>query len=168
MGKHLTSLLAVLALAVFPSIASATQVSRSEPAARIAAAYPIPPTSTPGPAAGGDGVHAGASSAATLLAKLSAAALAGGSGLKLGASVSGPGTFTFVLSAKIHGKKVVLGSASKRTDAAGAITIRLTLSKAGKHALRKAKGKKLRVTVTATFTPEGGKAEAASSTATLR
>ncbi len=171
MGKHFTRLVAVPALAALASaaligVAPAAQAHRSGLPARAAAAYPIPsvpaPSTTPAAAA-----RSGASSAVGYLGKLTPAALLAAGGSKLSASPSGPGTFKFVLTAKLHGKRIVIGSGSKTVDGAGAITVKLTLTTAGKHALKAAKGKKLKVTALASFTPRGGKAQTATATATL-
>jgi hypothetical protein len=51
-----------------------------------------------------------------------------------------------------------LQSAGAHAGAAGALTLRLALSKAGRQALLKAKQRKLRVKVTIAFTPSGSAA----------
>ena len=88
-------------------------------------------------------------------------------GFKLGGSAPGPGTFSFLLIARVNGKTVVIGRGSKTVGSAGALTVKLTLTKAGKAALAGAKGK-LKVTVAASFKPTHGKATTAKGTATLR
>jgi hypothetical protein len=82
-------------------------------------------------------------------------------------TAAGPGTPKIVLTARIHGKTVVLGSGTSTTGSAGAITVKLLLSKAGKRALKDHKGK-LQITVTATFTPTGGAAASSSDKVTLK
>ena len=158
MSKHTTSLLAILALAAVPGVASAAQAQPSEPSAGIAALYPIPPAPTPA---------AAAQAAVDYLGTLSPAALAAAGGTKLEATTSGAGTFTFVLTARVHGKTVVIGKGSKTVGGGGAITIKITLTKAGKAALKGAKGA-FEVTVVATFKSKHGKAKTAKSTATLQ
>jgi hypothetical protein len=61
----------------------------------------------------------------------------------------------------------VLGSGSASTATAGAVTIQLKLTKAGKVALAGVTGK-LAVTVAATFRPKHGKAKTAKSRTTLK
>ncbi len=163
MGKHLPPLLAVVALAAIPGVAAQAQARPLVPFAGAAVIYPIPQGSIDTPTAA---AHAGASAAAAYLDTLSPAALAKAGGAKLAATASGPGTFTFVLSARVHGKTVVIGKGSRTAGAAGAITVKVTLSKAGKAALAGAKGK-LKVTVMATFKPKHGRAQTARSSATL-
>jgi hypothetical protein len=158
MSKYFLAFLAVLSLAALSSIAA--EAAPVGPSARAAVLYPIPPGS------GSTGTNA-AGPAAAYLAKLSPAALAATGGLKLPAKTSSPGTFTFVLSAKVHGKKVVIGTGSKTAGRAGAITVRVTLTKAGKAALAGAKGK-LSITVTAIFKPKHGKTATAKRTVTLK
>jgi hypothetical protein len=174
MGKRLPSLVAILvptarialiALFALPAVAPAAQVRSSGSSASAAALYPIPPAPTPTtPAAA---AHAGAGAVAAHLATLSPAALAATGGATLSVTASGPGTFTFVLTARIHGRTVVIARGSRTAGAAGAITIKLTLTKAGKAALATAKGR-LKVTVAATFKPKHGKAGTARSTASLK
>lgn len=74
---------------------------------------------------------------------------------------------TIVLSAKLHGKTIVIGTAKKTFGSAGAATIGLSLTKAGKIALKHHKGA-LKVTLTATFKPTQGKSATAKSKATLK
>lgn len=161
MGKHLLSLFAILALSLVLFVAPEAQ---ARPAARASSLYPIPTVPAANPAAA---AHAGVGAAATYLATLTPAALAHTGGPKLGATTSGSGTFTFVLTAKIHGKTVVIGRGSKTAGGAGAITVKLTLTKAGKVALASAKGK-LKITVVATFKPKHGASKTAKSTVTLK
>jgi hypothetical protein len=158
MGKYVISLLAIILLAAVPTVAAqATPVDRS---ARAAALYPIP-------SAPGSGHANAAGAAAAYLATLSPKALAATGGPKLRARTSGPGTFTFVLSAEIHGKTVVIGTGSKTVERAGAITVKVTFTKAGKAALLDTTGK-LRITVTAIFKPKHGKTTTAKRTVTLK
>jgi hypothetical protein len=161
MNKHpITSLLSILALAAVPVVAPPALAHSS---ARTASAYPIPPASTTPAAA----AHAGASAAAGDLAKLSPAALAHTGGLKLSVTAPGSGAFTFVLTAKIHGKTVIVGRAVKTVTGAGAVTLTLKLTKAGKAALGRAKGK-LKLTVAVTFKPTHGGGATAKSKITLK
>jgi hypothetical protein len=158
MGKYVISLLAILSLAAAPS--AGAQARPLQPPARAAGLYPIPSVPSPTPAEA-------AATAVAHLAKLSPAALAATGGPKLGAGAAGPGTFTFVLSTKIHGKTVVIGIGSKIAASAGAITVKIAFTKAGKTALIRAKGK-LHMTVMATFKPKHGAVETAKKTVTLK
>lgn len=165
MGRYLVSLLAIIALVAVPGLATAVQAHPSGEPARAAALYPIPPgpgTSTPAAAA-----QAVAGAIARQLAKLKPAILAGKGAPSLSATAPGPGTFTIVLTARIHGKTVVIARGSQTAGAAGALTLKLKLTKAGKTALKGAKGQ-LKVTVAASFKPTQGAAATAKSTATLR
>jgi hypothetical protein len=161
MGKHLPSLAVILALSVFPAVAPEALARPSGPAAGAATLYPIPPAHTPAAS-----VHASVAAAAAYLGTLSPAALGARGGVQLGATASGPGTFTFTITARVHGKTVVIGTGRKTTGRAGALSVKLTLTKAGRAALAGA-GRKLTVTVLATFKPKHGKAKTAKSAATL-
>jgi hypothetical protein len=161
MSKQFTSLVATLALVAVAAAAPQAQARLPEHPAKAAAFYPIPPAHTPAVA-----VHSSAVAAANYLATLSPSALAATGGLELSAGAPGPGTFTFVLTARLHGRVVVIGRGSKAAGHAGALTIKLTFTKAGKSALAGATGKFV-VTVAATFKPKHGKAKTARSTATL-
>jgi hypothetical protein len=156
MGKYVITFLAVLLLGAIPS--AAVQAAPADHSARAAVLYPIP--SAPGSS------HA-AGPAAAYLATLSPKALDATGGPKLHARTSGPGTFTFVLSAEIHGKRVVIGTGSKTVERAGAITVKVTFTKAGKAALISARGK-LQITVTAIFKPKRGKTTTAKRAVTLK
>lgn len=162
MGKRLASLLAICALS--GALTGVAQARPAVPSAGAAALYPIPPGSVNTPAGA---VHTAASAAAAALDKLSPAALLAKDGVKLSATTPGPGVFTFVLTARVHGKTVVIGRGSKTVDGAETITVKLVLTQAGKTALGAAKGK-LRVTVQATFRPKHGKAKTAKSAAALQ
>ena len=70
------------------------------------------------------------------------------------------------MSAKIHGKKMAIGTAGKTVSSAGAVTIELTLTQASKAVLAGANGKFV-VIVVATFKPKHGKAKTSRSTAIL-
>jgi hypothetical protein len=157
MGKYVTPFLAVLSLALASMSNVAAQARPVERSARAAALYPIP--SAPG-------ARSSAAAAAAYLAKLSPAALAATGGPRLHARTSGPGTFTFVLSAEIHGKTVVIGAGSKTVGRAGAVTVKITFTTAGKAALTG--GGKLRITVVATFKPKHGKPKTSKSTVALK
>lgn len=155
MGKYVISLLAVLSLVAAPGA-----VAQARTAAHGADLYPIPSASSPTPAAA-------VSSAAVYLATLSPAALAATGGPKLSAETPGAGAFAFLLSARVHGRTVVIGTGSASAPAAGTVTVKIRLTKAGKAALKGAKGR-LRVTVAASFKPEHGKAETARRVVTLK
>jgi hypothetical protein len=157
MGKYVVSLLAVVSLATPAVAAQARPVERS---ARTADLYPIPPASGPTPAGA-------AGAAVAYLAKLSPAALAATNGPKLGVDTPGPGTFTLVLSARIHGKRVVIATGRTNAPAAEATTVRIRFTKAGRAALAGVKGRLL-IVVVASFMPEHGKASTASRTVTLK
>ncbi len=158
MGKYVISLLAVLSLLAIPS--AVVQARPAESSARGADLYPIPPALSPTPAAA-------AKSAAVYLASLSPAALAATGGPKVSVQTPGRGTFTFVLSAQVHGRTVVIATGSTSAPAAEAITVKIRLTQAGRAALNGAKGR-LRITVVATFKPEHGKAKTARRTVTLK
>lgn len=160
MNKSLVSLVVLAALAVSPAGASAASVCPPTGPGGTTPSYCIPPA-TPSAAA-----HASAKAAAAVLGGLTPSALAS-SPAKLQGSASGPGVVSIVLTAKVHGRTVVLGSGSASTTAAGTVTIQLRFTRAGKSALSGAKGK-LRVTVSATFKPKHGKAKTAKSTTTLK
>ena len=61
-----------------------------------------------------------------------------------------------------------LVSVSKATGAAGAITLRVTLSASGKAALKKARSKRLKATIRLRYTPTGGTAKTATRTVTFK
>jgi len=156
MKRYLVSFVAVAGLAAMPAGASAATVC---PPATL---YCIPPAVTPAEAA-----QATSSAAGRSLSKLKPAALAGKGGIALPGTASGPGTLEIVITAKIHGKTVVIGSGTSTTGSAGTTTVKLTLTRAGKRALKGHKGK-LTITVTATFTPTGGTAATSSSKVKLK
>jgi hypothetical protein len=169
MNKPFTALTAALAsaVAVLPIAApTALASTQASPIARAAVAYPVPPG--PGPAVTpAAAAHAAAGALAGALAKLTPAALAGKGAPKLAATAPGSGTFTVVLTARIHGKTVIIAKGSQTAGAAGALTLKLKLTKAGKAALKGAKGK-LKVTVAASFKSTQGAAATAKSTVTLK
>jgi hypothetical protein len=156
MSRYLASFVAVVALAAMP--ASASAASTCTPGTL----YCIPPAVTPAEAA-----HTTAGTAAGILSKLRPAALAGKGRVALSGTTSGPGTLKIVLTAKLHGKTVVLGTGVSTTGAAGTTTVEVALTKAGKRALKGQKGK-LTITVTAAFTPKGGTAASSSSKVGLK
>jgi hypothetical protein len=162
MSKYVVSFLAALALVVVPGVAAQARPSKNP--ARAADLYPIPPANSPTPAAG---AHGAVSAAKTYLESLSPAALLATGGPQLEADASGPGTFTFKLTAKIHGKTVVIGTGTKTVGAAGAVTVKIKFTKAGKSAMGAASGK-LHLTVAVSFKPKGGKTKTAKSTVTLK
>jgi hypothetical protein len=132
--------------------------------ARGASLYPIPqaPPSTPGAAA-----HVSAGDAASALSGLTPAGLAAEGTVAFNAAVSGPGTLKFVLTAKIHGKTVVIGTGRETAGAAGTIAVKLKLTGAGKAALAGHKGQ-LRVTVSVVFKAQHGGKKTARAVAILK
>lgn len=162
MKRYLASLLAVAGLAAMPTSALAVSTCTPGQAPGVAPLYCIPSVETPAEAA-----RATSGAAAGDLSKLTPAALAGKGHVALPGAASGPGTLKIVITAKIHGRTVVLGSGEATTDSAGATTVKLMLTKAGKRALKGHKGK-LSITVTASFAPKGGKTTTVSSKGTLK
>jgi hypothetical protein len=156
MGKYVITLFTVVSLAA-PGVAA--QARPVEPA-RTADLYPIPSAPSPTPAGA-------ASAAVAYLAKLSPAALAATNGPKFGVDAPGAGTYTLVLSARVHGKTVVLATGSTNATAAGDTTVRIRFTKAGRAALAGAKGR-LQITVAASFKPEHGRAKTASRSVRLK
>jgi hypothetical protein len=155
MNKYLASLVVVAGLAAMPAGALATSACPL---------YCIPPAASTTPA---EAAHATSGAAAGYLSKLTPAALAGKGHVAIPGAASGPGTVKIVITAKIHGKTVVLGSGEATTDSAGVVTVKLVLTKAGKRALKSREGK-LPIVVTASFTPTGGKATTVSSKGKLK
>jgi hypothetical protein len=100
---------------------------------------------------------AGAAVAVTgkVLSKLTPGGLAAKGSLKVSIPFSEAGTLTLTCKAKLHGHVVTIASASTSAGAAGTSTVKLSLSKAGRRALHKQKGK-LTISVAAQFTPAGG------------
>jgi hypothetical protein len=162
MKKYLASFVVVVGLAAIPAGASAASTCAPGQTPGVAPLYCIPSTETPAEAA-----QATSGAAIGDLSKITPAALAGKGHLTLPGTAAGPGTVKIVITAKIHGKTVVLGSGEATTDSAGAVTVKLTLTKAGKKALKGHRGK-LPVTVTASFVPKGGKGSSVSSKGTLK
>jgi hypothetical protein len=157
MKKYLVSFVAVAGLALAPA---GTAVASTCPSGSTI--YCVPSAVTPTEAA-----HATSSAAAAALSKLKPAALAGKGGVTLSGTAAGPGTIKVLITARIHGKTVVIGSGTSTAGSAGLITVKLVLTKAGKRALKGHKGK-LQITVSASFTPTGGKATTASSKVGLK
>jgi len=93
---------------------------------------PVPPTASTSPATGTQ------PTAPTLPAKVTAKALTKG----LAITVTAPGKVTVI--ASVRGKKIGTGSATAK--AAGKVTIKLKLSKAGRKLARKGKKVTLKVT----------------------
>jgi hypothetical protein len=155
MHRYLASLVVAAGLAAVPASASASTCTPGT-------LYCVPSAVTPAEAA-----HGTSGSAAGGLSKLTPHALAGKGSVTLPGTAAGPGTLKLVLTAKIDGRTVVLGTGLSTTGAAGATTVKLVLTKAGKHALQGHKGK-LTITVTATFTPAGGTAASSSSRVGLK
>lgn len=160
MKRSLALLAAVAGLAAAPGSALAAPACSHGQPAGVAPLYCIPPT----PAAA---ASSNASAASSALSGLSASALAGKGSVQLHGAASGPGTVTIVITATIHGRVVTLGRGSQSATAAGGVAVKLTLTKAGKAALKGHKGK-LKLTVTATFKPQHGAAKTAKGKATLK
>jgi hypothetical protein len=150
MKKALVSLAALALLALAPAGALAAPVQSSGQRALLAAPYPIPPAAPATPAAA---VHVSASDVASQLSGTTPAALGKGF-VELHAAASGPGTISIVLSVKIHGKVVVIGSGRETATDAGALDVALKLTGAGKSAL--ASHKHLKITVAVVFHPQHG------------
>jgi hypothetical protein len=150
MKKPLASLAVLALLVLAPAGASAS------------ALYPIPPAVPATPAAA---AHASASDVANELSGATPAAL--GKGFQLHAAASGPGTISIVLSAKIHGKTVVIGTGHKTAGAAGSLDVALQLTRAGKSALAGHKGQ-LKITVLVVFHPQHGAKKSASAKVALK
>jgi hypothetical protein len=164
MKKYLASFAVVAGLAAIPAGASAAATCLPGQTPGVAPLYCIPATTE----TSAEAAQATSGVAAGDLSKITPAALAGKGHLTLPGTAAGPGTVKIVITAKIHGKTVVLGSGETTTDSAGAVTVKLTLTKAGKKALKRHKGK-LPVTVTASFAPKGGgKGSSASSKGALK
>ena len=162
MKKYLASFAVVAGMAAIPAGASAASTCLPGQTPGVAPLYCIPSVETPAEAA-----QATSGAAASDLSKITPAALAGKGHLTLPGTAAGPGTVKIVITAKIHGRTVVLGSGETTTDSAGAVTVKLILTKAGKKTLKRHKGK-LPVTVTASFAPKSGKGSSVSSKGTLK
>jgi ABC-type phosphate transport system substrate-binding protein len=80
----------------------------------------------------------------------------------------GAGTLKVNATAKVGKKTVKVSSLSAKPSKAGRFTLRLKLSAAAKQALKKAKGKKLAVTVKFTYTPTGGTAKSQTKKITVK
>jgi hypothetical protein len=164
MKRSLALLVVFGALAAMPGIASAASTCSPGQTPGTPPLYCVPPAPPVTPAAA---AHDSASDAANYLSTLTPATLAAKGGAKLPAAASGKGTITIVLTAKIHGRIVVIGSGRATVGgASGEDFVKLILTKAGKAALKSHKGK-LQVTVTATFKPKSGKPKSAKSRAML-
>jgi hypothetical protein len=162
MKKSLTPL-AVLALLSFaPAGAAAAPAHSPEQPALLAALYPIPPATPATPAAA---AHVSASDVTNQLSGMTPAALGKGV-VELHAAASGPGTISIVLSARIHGKTVVIGSGHKTAGAAGTLEVAFKLTAAGKSAL--AGHKNLKLTVAVVFHPQHGAKKTASAKVALK
>jgi hypothetical protein len=164
MKKTFASLALAASLAV-PAGALVTPAYASGRDAHGASLYPIPsqtPPSTPAAAA-----HVSAGDAASALSGLTPAGLAGEGTIAFDAAVSGPGTLKFVITAKIHGKTVVIGTGHETATAAGAIEVKIKLTGAGKAALKAHKGK-LKVAVAVVFKAQHGGKKTANAEAVLR
>jgi|ERR1700722_5712611 len=151
MKKSLASLAVLALLSLAPAVASAAPTHPLGQRVLLASLYPIPPAAPSTPAAA---AQTSASDVASELSGTTPAALGKGV-FKLNAAASGPGTISIVLSVKIHGKIVVIGSGRETAGAAGALEVALKLTKAGKSALAGHKGR-LKITVAVVFHPQGG------------
>ncbi|HEY3828698.1 MAG TPA: hypothetical protein VGL57_05830 [Solirubrobacteraceae bacterium] len=106
-----------------------------------------------------------ASDVASELSSTTPAALGKGF-IELHAAASGPGTISIVLSVKIHGKTVVIGSGHETASGAGTVDVALKLTGAGKSAL--ASHEHLKITVAVAFHPQHGAKKTASVKTTLK
>lgn len=75
------------------------------------------------------------------------------SGLRIAATAPGAGK----MSAKLVYKGRTLGTAAKTVQAAGRVTLKIKLTKSGRKAIKRLKGKKVQLRMT--FTPKGGGAK---------
>jgi hypothetical protein len=164
MKKSPAALVVLLVLAATPAVASAASAGRSGRHAHVAALYEIPPTPPATPAAA---AHVSASDVAGELSDLTSSALAAKGDVSLKAAASGPGALTVVVTAKIHGKTVVIGSGHQTASAAGSVSVKLTLTRAGKIALAGHNGQ-LKVTVSVVFRAKHAGKRTASATGTLK
>lgn len=162
MKKSLVSLAVLALLSLAPAGAWASPGQAPGPRAVFASLYPIPPAAPSTPAAA---AHTSASDVASQLSNTTPAALGKGS-IELQAAASGPGTISIVLSVKIHGRTVVIGSGHQTVGAAGALEVPLKLTSAGKSAL--AGHKHLKLTVAVVFHPQHGAKKSTSVKATLK
>jgi len=80
----------------------------------------------------------------------------------------GAGSLKVTATAKVGKKTIKVSTLSAKPSKAGRFTLRLKLSAAAKQALKKAKGKKLAVTVKFTYTPTGGTAKSQSKKITVK
>jgi hypothetical protein len=166
MKKSLAAFVVLLVLGVTPAAASAASACQSGQCAHAHAAslYEIPsaPPATPAAAA-----HVSASDVVGELSALTPGALAAKGGIALQAAASGPGALTVTVTAKIHGKTIVLGSGHQTASAAGSVVVKLTLTRAGKTALASHKGQ-LKVTVSVVFRAKQAGKRTARATGTLK
>ncbi len=163
MKTSLASFAVLAFLALAPAGASAVPGHPLGHGALLASLYPIPPAAPSTPAAA---AHVSASDVASELSGTTPAALGKGV-LELHAAASGPGTISIVLSVKLHGKTVVIGSGHETAGAAGSLDVALKLTAAGKSALASHKGR-LKVTVVVVFHPQSGAKKSASLKTTLK
>jgi hypothetical protein len=126
------------------------------------------PTPTPGPSPAPPSLEnlfkTGLSATRAQLGKLDPAKVARKSTLTLSAVFPQQGSLKLRLTAKAKGKTVTLGTGSKSAPA-GTSKVTVKLTKAGQKLLKGSK--KLKVTVSGTFTPAGGKAITQQGTVTL-
>jgi hypothetical protein len=162
MKKTLVSLAILGLLSLAPGGALAAPAASGGQRALLAAPYPIPPAAPSTPAAA---AHVSASDVASQLSDTTPAALGKGF-IELHAAASGPGAVSIVLSVKIHGKTVVIGSGRQSVDVAGALEVPLKLTSAGKSAL--ANHKDLKITVAVSFHPQHGAKKTARLKTTLK
>jgi hypothetical protein len=126
------------------------------PAAK--AGSPQPGSQQSAPAQASPVVKPPASPPSSTIAVRPSAAKGGAMTLKI--TAPGPGTLV------VSGKRLVAAKGS--ASAAGVVPLKLTLTAAGKRALKKAPGKKLAVKVTIVFRPSGGTASVTHQTLTFR
>lgn len=156
MKKSLVSLAVLALLSLAPAGAFAAPVHAPGRRVLLASPYPIPPAAPSTPAAA---AHVSANDVASELSDTTPAALDKGF-IELHAAASGPGTVSIVLSVKIHGKTVVIGSGRETASGAGTLEVSLKLTSAGKSAL--ASHKHLKITVVVVFHPQHGAKQTAS------
>jgi hypothetical protein len=162
MKNTLVSLAILGLLSLAPAGALAAPVASRGQRAVVAAPYPIPPATPSTPAAA---ARVSASDVASQLSDTTPTALAKGR-IELHAAASGRGTVSIVLSVKLHGKVVVIGSGRQSVDVAGALEVPIELTSAGKSVL--AGHKHLKITVAVVFHPRHGAKKTASLKTTLK
>ncbi|HST55717.1 MAG TPA: hypothetical protein VLJ42_07465 [Solirubrobacteraceae bacterium] len=162
MKKHVVSLLvigaAVVTAAPAVGAAPACQPGQTPGAAPL---YCVP-ASTP------ETATAASRGTSKALSKLKLSQLQAKQRVSLPVVFAAPGTLTVTVSARLGGRTVVIGRATATSTNAGAATVKLVLSKAGRAALKQHQGA-LTLSVSATFKPaDGGVTTKATSKTKLR